>query len=87
METGPENANGIIACPSCGAGNEKEARFCVYCGIPFIKRRGVPSRKRYLLYGMISLVLVGVGGVGLCPDGKWGIRTGWKSERPRDTPQ
>jgi len=73
METGPENANGIVACPFCGEGNEKEARFCVSCGTPFIKRRGVLSWKRYLLYGlygMISLVLVGGVGFALMGSGE-----------------
>lgn len=65
METCPENINEMVSCPSCGEGNEKEARFCVCCGTPLIKRRAILSRNRYLFYGMTSLVLIGVAGFAL----------------------
>ena len=48
------------ACPSCGEGNEKGNQFCVYCGGSLPRRRETRFKKRYILFGAIGLILVGV---------------------------
>jgi hypothetical protein len=70
MKTCPENINGRVLCPSCGEGNEKGARFCVHCGGSPIEKRKIFSKNRYLFYGMISLVLIGVAGFALMGSGE-----------------
>ena len=49
----------ITPCPSCGEGNEKGNQFCVHCGSPFPERKRISFKNRYVLFGTISLVLVG----------------------------
>ena len=70
METYPENIDEIVSCPFCGEGNEKETRFCVHCGKTLTSKRRVWPKNRYLLYGMIGLVLIGVVGFFLVAGGE-----------------
>jgi hypothetical protein len=49
----------LIACPSCGEGNEKGNQFCVHCGNQLPKRRETRFKRRYVLLGIIGLALVG----------------------------
>lgn len=46
------------SCPTCGEGNEKKSRFCVHCGNPIPEKR-VLFKRRNILLGLISLILVG----------------------------
>jgi predicted nucleic acid-binding Zn ribbon protein len=49
----------MVACPSCGEGNEKGARFCARCGNLLPRSKEIRFKKRYILFGAISLILVG----------------------------
>lgn len=60
MEEYP-NSLYFVQCPSCGEKNEKENRFCIHCGSPLQKRRGIHFRKRLLLFGMVIFVFIGGG--------------------------
>jgi hypothetical protein len=53
----------LIACPSCGEGNEKGNQFCVHCGNPLPKREETRFKRRHIFLGIIGLTLVG--GIGL----------------------
>jgi hypothetical protein len=46
-------------CPSCNGGNDKKARFCVHCGNPFPRRRGIRFRSRYIPFAAFGLILAG----------------------------
>ena len=58
MESHSGSINTAI-CPSCNGGNEKKARFCVHCGNPFPRRRGIRFTSRYILFAAIGLILAG----------------------------
>ncbi len=58
MESNSGNID-MSPCPSCGEGNEKRARFCVYCGNPLPKSKETRFKNRYILFGGMSLILVG----------------------------
>src|SRR4030042_1877330 len=58
MESNSGSINTAI-CPSCNGGNEKKARFCVPCGKPFPRRRGIRFKSRYILFAAFGLILVG----------------------------
>jgi len=58
MESNSASVNMSI-CPSCGGGNEKRDQFCVNCGNPLPKSKKTRYKKRYTLFGAISLALVG----------------------------
>ena len=45
-------------CPICGEKNERKSRFCVHCGSPIPQKR-IVHKRRYILLGAISLILVG----------------------------
>ncbi len=59
MEGHSENIN-LTPCPSCGEGNEKGIRFCVHCGKRLPRSKETRFKKRYILFGAISLILAGV---------------------------
>ena len=54
-----QNHSNTPTCPSCHGENEKKARFCVHCGNPFPGKRRFPFRNRYILFGIICLILAG----------------------------
>jgi len=57
-----ENYSGspnMAACPSCGEGSEKRARFCVHCGNPLPRKSRFSLKNRYVLFGATSLIVVG----------------------------
>jgi len=58
MESNSGSINTAI-CPSCNGGNEKKARFCVHCGNPFPRRRGIRFTSRYILFAAVGLILAG----------------------------
>jgi hypothetical protein len=58
MESHSENID-MISCPSCSQGNEKRARFCVYCGNPLLKKRRIRFASRYILLAAIGIILAG----------------------------
>ncbi len=58
MESVSAGINTAI-CTSCGAGNEKKARFCVHCGNPLPRKRRIRFTSRYVLFTVISLTLAG----------------------------
>jgi len=58
MESNSGNID-MSQCPSCGEGNEKRARFCVYCGKPFPRKKRFLFRNRYVLFGAIGLIFAG----------------------------
>ncbi|MFB3884798.1 MAG: SurA N-terminal domain-containing protein [Thermodesulfobacteriota bacterium] len=47
------------ACPFCGGGNERGARFCVHCGNRLSIRKENRFKKRYIFFGAASLILIG----------------------------
>jgi hypothetical protein len=49
----------LAACPSCGGGNEKKARFCIHCGNPLPRSQETRFKKRHILFGAIGLILTG----------------------------
>ncbi len=58
MENNLADTN-TASCPSCGEGNEKEARFCVHCGVPFPRKRRFSVKNRYVFLGTISFLAAG----------------------------
>ena len=58
MKSNSGSINSAI-CPSCGEGNEKKNKFCVHCGYLLPRSKEIRFRKRYILFGAISLILVG----------------------------
>ena len=67
MESNSGSINTAI-CPSCREGNEKNARFCVYCGYSLPRERKVRFPNRRILFGtLIGLILAG---------GTWHFLTG-----------
>ena len=58
MESHLENAD-TASCPLCGEVNEKGIQFCVHCGNPLSRRKETRFKNRYILFGIISLILVG----------------------------
>ena len=58
MENSLENAD-TASCPLCGEVNEKGIHFCVHCGNPLSRRKETRFKNRYVLFGIISLILVG----------------------------
>ncbi len=54
-----DNHSSKAICPSCNGENEKKAGFCVHCGNPFPRKRRLPFKNRYVLFGTIGLILVG----------------------------
>lgn len=70
METHPENTDQIISCPICSGENEKKARFCVHCGKTLTSKRRIWPGNRYLLYGVMGIVLLGVMGFVLIGGGE-----------------
>ncbi len=58
MESNSGSINSAI-CPSCNGGNDKKARFCVYCGNPLLKKRRIRFTSRSILFAAIGLILAG----------------------------
>jgi predicted nucleic acid-binding Zn ribbon protein len=58
MESHLENAD-TASCPLCGEVNEKGIQFCVHCGNLLSRRKETRFNNRYILFGIISLILVG----------------------------
>ncbi len=46
-------------CISCNGENERKARFCVHCGNPFPRRRGIRFTSRCVLSAAIGIILAG----------------------------
>ena len=58
MESHLENPD-TASCPLCGEVNEKGIQFCVHCGNLLSRRKETRFKNRYILFGTISLILVG----------------------------
>jgi len=58
MESHLENPD-TASCPLCGEVNEKGIQFCVHCGNLLSRRKETRFNNRYILFGIISLILVG----------------------------
>ena len=58
MESHLENTD-TATCPVCGEVNEKGIQFCVHCGNLLSRRKETRFNNRYILFGIISLILVG----------------------------
>ena len=58
MESHLENPD-TASCPLCGEVNEKGIQFCVHCGNLLSRRKETRFKNRYILFGIISLILVG----------------------------
>jgi hypothetical protein len=54
-----ENNSNTAICPSCNGENEKNSRFCVHCGNTLPKKRRLPFKNPYILFGTIGLILGG----------------------------
>lgn len=54
-----EDQSSTAICSSCNGENEKKVKYCVHCGNPFPRKRRLPFKNRYVLFGTIGLILVG----------------------------
>jgi hypothetical protein len=59
MESYSENTQRSI-CPSCEGANEEGSGFCAHCGGSLLKSRKNRFKKRPLLFGGLSLTLIGI---------------------------